>query len=94
MDHGVARERAQELGGLAVGARRSPINGAWIIGAWSGTTWIVVSDDRRTVLDDGTGSDCEGCGRKRMMPEVRINEADDVERFCSKFCEVRNGLTA
>lgn len=55
MDQGTARKRAKELGGVAVGARKSPSDGRWILDTWSGQpgeTFIVVSLDRTEVLDD------------------------------------------
>lgn len=54
-----ARRRAKELGGLAVSARQRFDSGGapagWNIGGWpnqKGETWIVVSLDRKEVLDD------------------------------------------
>lgn len=59
MEQSEARRRAKELGGIATNAyQRYDSGGApagWRIGGWpgqKGETWIVVSLDRRTVLDD------------------------------------------
>lgn len=44
MDQATARQRAKDLEGIAVQARRSPTTGKWIIGGWAtkDSTWIVV----------------------------------------------------
>jgi hypothetical protein len=54
-----ARRRATELGGIAVSAHMKFDSGGapagWRLGGWpeqKGETWIVVSLDRRQVLDD------------------------------------------
>lgn len=54
-----ARRRARELGGVAVSAhRRVDVNGVaygWRLGGWpnqKGETWIVVTLDKKHVLDD------------------------------------------
>lgn len=54
MEQGEARRRAKELGGIAVSARRGS-TGNWNIGGWpeANDVWIVISLDRRLVLDDG-----------------------------------------
>jgi len=55
MERNDADRRAKELGGIAVGARRSPTTGCWILPQWltKTDTWIVVTPDRTAVLDDG-----------------------------------------
>lgn len=58
MEQGQARRRAREIGGIAVEAvwRPAPPDGGhWLLGGWPGqkdATWIVVSTDMKTVLDD------------------------------------------
>lgn len=59
MNQAEARRRAKELGGLAVSARQRFDSGGapagWNLGGWpgqKGETWIVVSLDKKTVLDD------------------------------------------
>lgn len=59
MNQTEARRRAGELGGIAVSARPKFDSGGapvgWNIGGWpnqKGETWIVVSLDKGTVLDD------------------------------------------
>lgn len=54
-----ARARARELGGIAVSAHPKVDSGGapngWRLGGWpnqKGETWIVVSRDKREVLDD------------------------------------------
>lgn len=54
-----ARQRAKELVGIAMSARQRFDSGGapagWNIGGWpgqKGETWIVVSLDHKTVLDD------------------------------------------
>jgi hypothetical protein len=51
-----ARTRARELGGIALTARRkNSARGGWLIGGWPNAkqdTWIVVSLDKKSVLDD------------------------------------------
>lgn len=61
MQQGEARQRARELRGLAISARRSPATGRWITGGWpkAGDEWIVISLDRRTVLDDARSPETE-----------------------------------
>jgi hypothetical protein len=55
MEQGEARRRARELGGIAVSARPSSTPGKWTIGGWPSEkdVWIVVSIDKKRVLDDG-----------------------------------------
>jgi hypothetical protein len=48
----VAYGKAEALDGIAVPARPRP-GGGWIVAGWRGTTWIVLSRDRRKVLADG-----------------------------------------
>lgn len=59
MEQTPARERAKELGGLAVSARRKDGGEGWHLGGWPlpGDEWIVVSLDRTQVLDDRTTED-------------------------------------
>lgn len=59
MNQTEARHRAKELGGLAVSAHQKFDSGGapagWRIGGWpnqKGETWIVVSPDKKSVLDD------------------------------------------
>lgn len=54
MDQTTARRRAKELGGIAVSARPGS-TGRWNLGGWptEKDVWIVVSLDRKQVLDDG-----------------------------------------
>lgn len=59
MQQGQARQRAKELGGIAVSARQKFDSGGaptgWNLGGWpnqKGETWIVVSRDKKMVLDD------------------------------------------
>ena len=59
MNQTEARRRAKELGGIAVSARQRLGSGGepagWNLGGWpnqKGETWIVVSLDKKTVLDD------------------------------------------
>jgi hypothetical protein len=62
MNQGLARRRAHELGGIAVGARWK--GDRWLLGGWPNAkdeTWIVVSLDKTMVLDDGCGR--ESCGQ-------------------------------
>lgn len=54
-----ARRRARELGGIAVSAHQKFDSGGapagWRLGGWpnqKGETWIVVSPNKQTVLDD------------------------------------------
>lgn len=54
-----ARQRAQEMGGIAVSAHQKFDSGGapsgWRLGGWpnqKGETWIVVSLNKKTVLDD------------------------------------------
>jgi hypothetical protein len=59
MSQGEARKRAKELGGIAVGARKSKSeSGHWIIGGWSSQTeaWIVVDTTKTAILDDGANT--------------------------------------
>jgi hypothetical protein len=56
MDQGTARRRARELGGIALSARpKNSERGGWLIGGWgqANDVWIVVSLDKKEVLDDG-----------------------------------------
>lgn len=58
MQEALARLRARQLGGVAVGA--SWKGDHWLIGGVpiaKDETWIVVSLDQRRILDDGCGSD-------------------------------------
>lgn len=43
---------ATRLGGIAVPARPRPGSG-WTVAGWSGSVWIVLSQDRKKVLADG-----------------------------------------
>lgn len=54
-----ARRRAKELGGIAVSAHQKLDSGGapagWRLGGWpnqKGETWIVVSTDKKSILDD------------------------------------------
>jgi hypothetical protein len=61
LEQGAARHRARELEGIAVSARpRNSADGGWHLGGWpqAGDVWIVVSLDRREVLDDGGERPC------------------------------------
>lgn len=49
---GKAESVAAEMGGVAVPARPRP-GGGWTVAGWFGTTWIVLSPDRKKVLADG-----------------------------------------
>lgn len=54
MNQSEAIRRAKELRGIAIEARPRPYGG-WLLGGWpnqKGATWIVVSLDRKKVLDD------------------------------------------
>ncbi|MET7904365.1 hypothetical protein ABZS86_24055 [Streptomyces sp. NPDC005355] len=55
MDQGAARRRAKELDGIAVGARKGS-TGNWLLGGWpsENEAWIIVSPDKKKVLDDGS----------------------------------------
>jgi hypothetical protein len=62
MEQGAARRRAKELGGIAVSARKGS-TGKWNIGGWPSDkdVWIVISPDKKAVLDDG------GAGAPRLI---------------------------
>lgn len=54
MDQTTARRRAEELGGIAVGARWSEAKGKWVLGGYSPhPEWVVVDINQTVVLDDG-----------------------------------------
>lgn len=59
MNQTEARDRAKELSGVAVSAHQKFDSGGapagWRLGGWpgrKGETWIVVSPDKKSVLDD------------------------------------------
>lgn len=60
LDQATARRRAKELGGIAVSARQGS-TGRWNLGGWptEKDVWIVVSLDKKEVLDDGPDADLE-----------------------------------
>lgn len=52
MEQVEARQKARDMGGIAVEARPKP-GGRWLVGGWpnaSGSTWIVTDIHMKTVL--------------------------------------------
>lgn len=83
MEQTEARRRAEELGGIAVGAKWSVAKQRWITGGYSPhPEWIVVDINHAVVLDDGCS------GKYPLDNEDETHDDRTISRVRSALQEV------